>query len=59
MKENIFEGTIKVKVLDPIETVGLKSEEVSELTTSVRDKMQIVFNQISHKPVSIDSYKKK
>lgn len=55
----MFEGTIKVKVLDPIETVGLKSEDVSELTTSVRDKMQIVFNQISSKPVSIDSYKKK
>ena len=42
-----LKGSIKVKVLEPIETLGLKSEDVSELTTSIRDKMQIIFNQLN------------
>ncbi|KAI1505601.1 hypothetical protein F5X99DRAFT_249847 [Biscogniauxia marginata] len=41
IKDFVFKsGKIPVKVLDPIPTTGLKSEDVDELTRSTRDLMQ-------------------
>jgi hypothetical protein len=42
-----IKGTIKVKILDPIETTGLVSADVSDLTIKIHDKMQNVFNELN------------
>ena len=36
-----------MKVLDAIDTKGITSEGVNELTTMVHDKMQNTFNELS------------
>ena len=36
-----------MKVLDPIETTGLNSDDVNDLTTRVHDNMQNVFNELN------------
>lgn len=45
------EGTIKVRVLPPISTVGLTPADVGSLTTRVRDQMLEALREISPVPV--------
>ncbi|KAF7975630.1 hypothetical protein HWV62_9067 [Athelia sp. TMB] len=40
-------GTIKIKVLPPVPTAGLTTEDVSSLTTRVRDQMLSTLREIS------------
>ena len=48
LKTYIFEGTVRVKVLDAINTNGLDASNVNELTTNVRDRMQNVFTELNN-----------
>lgn len=36
-----------MKVLEPVSTVGLKPEDVTELTNSVQTKMQATLDELS------------
>jgi len=38
-KSRFESGTVRIRVLDPVETKGLKSEDVTDLTTRVRELM--------------------
>ena len=40
-------GVIRMKVLEPISTVGLSSDDVTELTNSVQTKMQETLDELS------------
>ncbi|KAL5254119.1 hypothetical protein ACHWQZ_G013773 [Mnemiopsis leidyi] len=40
-------GVIRMKVLEPVSTVGLKPEDVTELTNSVQTKMQATLDELS------------
>ncbi|XP_063681461.1 uncharacterized protein LOC134816518 [Bolinopsis microptera] len=40
-------GVIRMKVLEPISTVGLSSDDVTELTNSVQTKMQEALDELS------------
>ena len=40
-------GVIRMKVLEPVSTVGLKPEDVTELTNSVQTKMQETLDELS------------
>ena len=40
-------GTIRMKVLEPVPTVGLTPDDVTELTNSVQTKMQDTLDELS------------
>ncbi|RYP81530.1 hypothetical protein DL769_001938 [Monosporascus sp. CRB-8-3] len=54
-------GTVPVKVLDPISTVGLKTEDVDELTRSTRELFQKEYveltRQVRKRPIAMPASK--
>lgn len=49
--KNFNTGTINVKVLDPIETSNLTTEDVSKLTEDTRNKMEKVIMELGMSPL--------
>ncbi|GME81352.1 unnamed protein product [Ambrosiozyma monospora] len=50
--KNFNRGTIHIKVLDPISTVGMTKEDVPKLTAEVEKKMQAAIQELGYSEVS-------